>query len=809
MAASKSAEWAEFYAQVNGAALARYPGLLQAWFPAGHLAGSEFECGNLNGSAGKSFKVNVNTGRWADFAANESGGDPIDLYAAANHLKNGDAALALGRELGITPPRLKRAPDNAWKPITPIPDGIKPERLPAGQPAGTHGAAWLYFDAQGRPIMYRVRFDLDGGGKEVLPLTWCENRETGERAWRWRDLPAPRPLYNVEKLSDLQANILIVEGEKCVDAAEELLKMPDVHTGKVGDSGSMPDQYGSREADAVRLMDRTPTAWIVVTWPGGAKRAGRKDTDWTPLKGRKVWIWPDNDEPGREAAVTIAEILAADKPKIIKPDENWPKGHDIADLRKAGWDNVRTLEFIERHAMPFDAGLKEMRVAVTEDRSAAQGDIFVSDYFLAKYRDDVRYCPTRGWLIWDGQRWALDETERIVTMAEQRIRDLYREAADINDDKERYLAVTFATKHSRIDRIRGALSLARAHVAVIQDDLDKDGYLLNCRNGTIDLRNGSLLPHERGDLITKLVELDYLGEESKAPRFERFLLEIFNGNLTLIDYLQRAVGYSFSADLSEQCLHFLHGAGANGKSTLIDTLLKVAGSYGQTAPAQVLLLQRYGTPIPTDIARMCGARFIAISETGEARALDEATVKTLTSVEPISARFLHRDSFEFTPTHHLWLSSNHKPNVGGTDLGIWRRIRLIPFEQTFPLNNSLADELGRELSGVLSWIVRGAVEWFTEGGLNPPEEVTTATAQYRSEQDVLDEFLEERCLLGVDFDVASRALYDDYHKWAKESGEYIWSKKLFGRRLASRGFLPIRGTGLDSGERRWRGLRLK
>ena len=327
-------DWSGFYANVNAAALGRYPELLFQWFPAGQLAGKEFEVGNINGLAGRSFKVNVERGVWADFATGEGGSDPISLYAALNHLKQGDAGMALGRELGLEPPRLKRAPDSAWKPVTPIPDGLTPQALPHGRPAGVVGPAWLYFDAEGRPLMYRVRFDQEGGGKEVLPLTWCQNAESGETAWRWKDLPAPRPLYNVEKLvARPEAPVLIVEGEPCVDAAEALL----------------PE-------------------FVVITWAGGAKRAGRKDTDWRPLVAglarTPIYIWPDNDDPGKTAALTIAEILAAAKPLIVRPDPTWPEGHDIADLAKVGWNTARVLEHLKTAVPAAGEALKLKRIPV-------------------------------------------------------------------------------------------------------------------------------------------------------------------------------------------------------------------------------------------------------------------------------------------------------------------------------------------------------------------------------------------------------------------------------------------------------------
>jgi len=495
-------------------------------------------------------------------------------------------------------------------------------------------------------------------------------------------------------------------------------------------------------------------------------------------------------------------VIAAPPVLIVRPDPTWPEGHDIADLAAAGWDRARLLDFIEKNAVAAEV----LRPEVVEKRGAAvQGDILVAERFLAKHDKDVRYCPTRGWLIWDGKRWAWDQLEGVNVLCEEVVKDFYREAADIKDDTERMALVRFAIASSKVDRLRGALAVARTHVAVLQDDLDKGEYFLNCANGTVDLRDGTLGPADREALITKLIDFEY-AENTPAPRFEQFLQEVFEGKLELIAYLQRAIGYSFTADLSEQCLHILHGGGANGKSSLIDVLLKVAGDYGQTAPAQ-MILTKFGTGIPTDIARLCGARMVAMSETGEAKELDEATVKTLTSVEPIPARFLHRDFFEFRPTHHLWLSSNYRPKIGGTDHGIWRRIRLIPFTQTFEINPSVPKELEAEIPGILAWIVAGAVRWYREG-LEAPLEISRATKAYRSEQDVLDDFLKECCEEDPSAgNILAKDLYELYKAWAKESGEDVWSKKFLGRRLADRGFTSGRTSHTNVAT--WRGLSAK
>jgi putative DNA primase/helicase len=496
----------------------------------------------------------------------------------------------------------------------------------------------------------------------------------------------------------------------------------------------------------------------------------------------KVYLWPDNDKPGREHMKKIGErLLALGAPDVFMID--WKKAPAKGDAADFDGD----VNVLLGAALPF--GVRPTVVS-GEDLGVAQGDILIADKFLTQYRDSVRYCPTRGWAIWDERRWAWDDREQITRLAEQTIRGLYREAADANDKDLREALGKLAATYSKAERIRAMLTIARTHVAVVQDDLDRDGFLLNCRNGTVDLHDGQLLPHNRDDLITKITDIDYLGDESKAPRFERFMAEVFQGDTDLIEYLQRAIGYSFTGDQREQSLHFLHGPGSNGKSTKVQLLLQVAGEYGQTAPAEMLLAQRERT-IPADVARLCGARFVAVSETGEGRALAEAMIKNLTGGDKLVARFMHHDFFEFSPTHHIWLSNNHKPNVSGTDFAIWRRINLIPFERKFEGeadDKDLPAALRAELPGILSWVVHGAVAWFKEGRLRPPDVVIAATKQYRDEQDVLAEFIRECCEVENHFEVSVKQLYQAYRAWAEERGEKPWSATRLGRRLGECGY---------------------
>lgn len=337
----------DWFSTVNGAALSKLPSLLSEWFPAGHLAGREFECGNINGTPGRSFKVNTQTGAWADFAGVEKGGDPISLYAARHGLKQGEAALRLGRELGLEPPKLRATKQN-WQALTPVPpDAPDPTvKFPRWNDAwGRPVAAWLYLDTEGRRVNYRVRFETANGDKDVIPLSWCRNRETGETGWRWLDIPAPRSLYGVEKLAGSNDNpILIVQGEKKVDTAEVLLP-----------------------------------AWTTLSYAGGDKRVASEYTDWKPLlslTAPKIRIWPDNDDPGKHAALAIAMMFPAGADvKIVAPDPTWPATYDIADLAADGWDGARFERWIEEHSVSSDAPpkLERPRVLIgTQDHGVLQ-----------------------------------------------------------------------------------------------------------------------------------------------------------------------------------------------------------------------------------------------------------------------------------------------------------------------------------------------------------------------------------------------------------------------------------------------------
>ena len=405
---------------------------------------------------------------------------------------------------------------------------------------------------------------------------------------------------------------------------------------------------------------------------------------------------------------------------------------------------------------------------------------------------DLRYCHDWArWLVWTGQRWEIDRAGLVKRRAKEAVRRIYAEAANLVDEEARKELAKWAMRSEAKPRVDAMIDLAQSErgIPALSDELDSNAWLLNCGNGTLDLRTGELRPHRRADLCTKITAVSY-DPDARCPTWLAFLTTIMAGNQDLIGFLQRAIGYSLTGDVSEQVLFFAYGTGANGKSTFAETMTAVMGDYAQKAPRGMLTMRPNGAEgIPNDIARLPGARFVVSNEVDEGRRLAEAQVKDLTGGDTLTARFMRGEFFEFKPSHKLWVYGNHKPVIRGTDEGIWRRIRLIPFEVTIPgdkQDHRLPAKLRAELPGILAWAVEGCLEW-QRAGLGTPQKVLAATAAYRAEMDVLADFLADMCLLAPSAEVSKAALFDAYQAWCEANREKPLGKIHFGKRLKERG----------------------
>jgi putative DNA primase/helicase len=477
---------------------------------------------------------------------------------------------------------------------------------------------------------------------------------------------------------------------------------------------------------------------------------------------------------------------------------------------------------------------KKRQAAAQENSSGADServhctDLGNSIRLVARHECRLRYCHSwKKWLAWDGMRWRIDNTgqvawaatETIVSLFEetaQRIQALSRQLKEKLDEheearlQEELSALTRLLKwciaSESAGRIAAMIELAKSRpgIPIQPADMDRDVYLLNLRNGTLDLRTGTLRPHDPGDVLTKLSPVEF-DPEAKAPRFYQFLTEIFATRIGLIPYLRRFSGLCLTGDVSEQLLHIFWGIGANGKSVLLNLLLAMLGEDYAIKAAPELLMQKRSETHPTERADLHGKRLVVAIESAEGGRLAEALVKDLTGGDRIRARRMREDFWEFSPTHKIILCTNHKPRIVGSDHAIWRRVRLVPFEVVIPdekQDKHLLDKLKEELAGILAWCVQGFREW-QQDGLTVPREIKTATDSYRSEQDTLAAFIEECCFVHSDTSARAADLYAVFRDWAKRSGEKEISKRTFGLALGERGFQDDRGTG---GTRMWKGI---
>ncbi|MBU1568152.1 MAG: DNA primase [Proteobacteria bacterium] len=435
-------------------------------------------------------------------------------------------------------------------------------------------------------------------------------------------------------------------------------------------------------------------------------------------------------------------------------------------------------------------------------------DLGNSKRLINEFGENIRYCVTaKEWLVWNGQNWEVDYKAETSRMARVVVKNMYLEASTIEDEVERKKIAQHAMKTESLSRLNAIKAMAKDdfRVRVRAEDLDKDHWALNCQNGTIDLKTGELLPHDPKKLITKIVPTDYL-QETDCPAWKAFLHTIMGGNEEMIQFLQRAVGYSLTGDTSEQCFFILYGSGANGKSTFLNPLIHMLNDYAKQSPPETFLnLQRRG--VNNDIARLKDARFVTATEPEANQSFAEGVLKQLTGGDTVSARFLHQEFFDFKPVFKLFLATNHKPHVTGKDHGIWRRIRLVPFEVTIPKeaqDPKLTQKLKEELPGILAWAVCGCLDW-QANGLGQPQAVVKATEEYAREMDSLTRFVEDCCVTGAMKKVSTNDLYSSYSSWCEQEGEESLPKIAFARQVRGKGFSAYR----TSTERGWRGVGIK
>lgn len=457
------------------------------------------------------------------------------------------------------------------------------------------------------------------------------------------------------------------------------------------------------------------------------------------------------------------------------------------------------------YSASFKQGEVNAQTEQTGQRLYSFDDTGNAQRFVDLFGDKVRYCYTdKRWLWYDGRKWCTDMTGAVKRLADKAVACMSAELkvyeqTDADEGTDMAKAFEKHMKSSRSNKSKNAmLNEVMHHVPILPSQLDRYKAVLNTPGGVIDLKSGALAPHDPKNYFTKITAVEY-SENADCPRWTAFLDDIFGGDKDLIRYVQKAVGYSLTGATSEQCAFFLYGTGRNGKSTFLDIIRDIFGDYAANIqPETIMVRNSQGSAINSDIARLKGARLVTSVEPNEGVRINEGLLKQLTGDDTVTARKLYGDEFEFKPEFKLWMATNHKPVIRGTDTGIWRRIHMIPFTVQIPeekIDRRLKYKLSAELTGIFRWAVEGCLLWQKEG-LKMPRAVLEEVREYRREMDVISAFVEDKCTVGKGLSVKSSQLFAAYLNWAEQNNEYRMSSTKFGMELAKR-FEKVKGRGCN------------
>lgn len=413
---------------------------------------------------------------------------------------------------------------------------------------------------------------------------------------------------------------------------------------------------------------------------------------------------------------------------------------------------------------------------------------------IDRYGDKIRYNHVeKKWMYYDERKWCYDDTGTIYRIADSAIEGMKDEhnyyVAENGPDDDITKAFEKHMKNSRSRKAKkNMVEELQHHIPVLPSALDRHKAIVNAPNGMINLKTGALIPHDPEKYITKILSVEYT-DHADCPQWNAFLNDIFDGDRELIRYIQKAVGYSLTGSTAEQCVFFLYGTGRNGKSTFLEVLRDVFGGYITNIQPETIMVRSGGSGnANSDIARLKGARLVTSVEPNEGMRINEGLLKQLTGDDVVTARKLYSDEFEFKPEFKLWMATNHKPVIRGTDTGIWRRIHLIPFTVQIPeekVDRKLPYKLKSELPAILKWCVDGCILWQREG-LGMPAAVLNSVNEYRREMDVISTFIDACCIVAEGESVSANKLFAVYSEWCEQYCEYRMSSTKFGMEMSKR-----------------------
>ena len=446
-----------------------------------------------------------------------------------------------------------------------------------------------------------------------------------------------------------------------------------------------------------------------------------------------------------------------------------------------------------------------------EDIEYKLTDVGNAERFAAMFKDQVKYCTIyKKWFIWNGKRWEQDDTGKIITYAIECVRNIIHDADLLPEGDKRKALIQHSLKSESSGKLKALLEIASGMPAITvrSEDLDQNPWLLNCQNGTIDLRTGKLKPHDPKDYITRICAAAYK-PDCAIPLWTQLMEKITGGDKEYMRYIQKALGYALTGDISEQAIFLLYGTGSNGKSTMLNVFAALLDGYAQSTSSDTFM-QKKNESVNNDIARLKGARFVSAIEMEEGKRMAESLIKSMTGGDKLVTRFLYGEFFEYIPQFKVFLAVNHKPLIKDTTNSIWRRIKIMEFNNTFTEQerdkNFPTKIMATELPGILAWAVQGCLDW-QQNGINAPDIVAAATRDYREEMDSFSHFFTECCIVKENARVTNKMLRAKYEEWCKENGEWPLTQKPFSQKLLERGYEKRNSS--PTGTAEWHGFTLR
>jgi len=511
-------------------------------------------------------------------------------------------------------------------------------------------------------------------------------------------------------------------------------------------------------------------------------------------------VCPFNPEHNNNA--TAAVFKMANGALGFKCQHNGCVGND--------WQQLRELLEPEYAEKKRQYALHEYKQAKTGVAYRSLTDVGNAYRMLDKYGDQIRYNYERKlWLIWNTKYWEWDDGSEIMRFAQQIARSIYSEITEHDDEDTTKAKAKWAATSENNQRLCAMIAQTEPLVSIKIDQLDRDEWLLNCKNGTINLKTGKLQPHNPVDLITRVIDTDF-DQDATSEEWIKFLNRIFESKTELITYIQRALGYSITGNQGEQAIFFCNGSGWNGKSTLLGVIRKILVEYAaEVEPSAFMVDKARGTGPNEAIASLYKMNFVTSTEIEDGQKLSTSLLKRMTGGESLRCERKFEHGFNFKPQYKLWLCGNHEPEISDTTNSIWNRLKKIPFTVKISAEERVKDydtKLVKDHDeAILAWLVKGCLEW-QKWGLGESPEVTEATQAYRDNQDVLHDFLSECCLIKGGETIPIAVLYKAYTDWCEFNGDkYFLGKGKFNSRLSEKGFIKVPGHGNKTV---WRGLRI-